>query len=93
MAIRDRYSRCAYARQARSAHAHKDALGSHKADFQSILDRLDVLSPSEGLITVLHIGSARSVPLNRKVRDEGVGSTLVEEAYFYVFAPRTFIAA
>ena len=68
------------------------ALGSRESEFQSILDRLDAYGPSKGLITVLHVGSARHVPLNRKLRGEGVGNTVVEAAYFYLFKPKTFIA-
>jgi hypothetical protein len=62
-------------------------------EFRSLLDRLDVLSPSESLITVLDIGSEREVPLHRRIVREAVRSVYVEGAYFYLFAPRTFAPA
>ena len=71
----------------------EQALGTQKERFRHILDKLDALSPSEGLIAVLDIGSIGAVPLNRPVRDEKVGSAFVSAAYFYVFAPATFAAA
>lgn len=60
-------------------------------DCLGILDRLDVLSPSEGLITVLDIGSLGAVPLGRLIVGESVRGVYVEGAYFYYFEPKTFI--
>jgi len=65
------------------------ASGIHKA----ILDRLDVLSPSEGLITVIDVGSEAGVPLGRLIDREGVRGVYVEGAYFYLFAPKTYVSA
>jgi hypothetical protein len=77
--------------------AHKkitEAVGPDRLqEFRSLLDRLDVLSPSESLITVLDIGSEREVPLHRRIVREAVRSVYVEGAYFYLFAPRTFAPA
>ena len=56
-----------------------------------ILDRLDVLSPREGLITVLDIGSLGEVPLSRLIVAESVRGVYVEGAYFYHFAPKMFL--
>ena len=61
--------------------------------FSSLLDRLDVVSPSEGLITVLDIGSLKGVPLRRPIVREAVRGVYVEGAYFYLFAPKTFAPA
>ena len=58
-----------------------------------ILDRLDVLSPSEELITVLDVGSERQVPLRRLIVRENVRSVYVDGGYFYQFAPKTFASA
>jgi hypothetical protein len=65
------------------------ATESHKA----ILDRLDALSPSEGLITVLDVGSQSEVPIRRLIDRESIRGVYVEGAYFYHFAPKTYIAA
>jgi len=59
-------------------------------DCLGVLDRLDVLSPSEGLITVLDIGLLGEVPLGRLIVGESVRGVYVEGAYFYHFAPKTF---
>jgi hypothetical protein len=58
-----------------------------------ILDRLDVLSPSEELITVLDVGSQGQVPLRRLIVRENVRSVYVDGGYFYQFAPKTFAPA
>ena|SRR5258708_9933062 len=60
-------------------------------EYLSILDRLDVLTPSEGLITVLDIGMLGEVPLGRLIVGESIRGVYVEGAYFYHFAPKTFI--
>jgi len=60
-------------------------------EYLSILDRLDVLTPSEGLITVLDTGLLGEVPLGRLIVGESIRGVYVEGAYFYHFAPKTFI--
>src|SRR5260370_15829504 len=71
----------------------QEAVGTKANEFRSILNRLDVLSPSEGVITVLDIGSIGQIPLHRQGLDEGVRGVYVHGAYFYYFAPRTFAPA
>ena len=70
----------------------RKAVGGKTKEFQSILSRLDVLSPSEGVITVLDIGSHEKTPLNRRVVDEALHGAYVHGAYFYYFAPHTYIS-
>jgi hypothetical protein len=48
------------------------AVGDQLNRFKPILDRLRVLTPSEGIITVLDIGSLGRVPLDRVVEEESV---------------------
>ena len=60
-------------------------------EYLGILDRLDMLSPSEGLITNLDVDSLGDVRLGRLILGEGVRGIYVEGAYFYHFAPKTFI--
>ena len=71
------------------------AIGGDKApeSWLRILDRLDVRSPSEGLMTVLDVGSLGKVPLGRRIVRESVRGVYVEGAYFYHFAPKTFTPA
>ena len=69
------------------------ALGARANEFESILSRLDVLSPSEGVMTVLDVGSLGKIPLHRQILDEGVRGVYVRGAYFYYFAPHTFAPA
>ncbi len=69
------------------------ALEEDRSRFKTILDRLDTLSPSEGLVSVLDIGSRGRLPLNRQVRGESVGSAYIPNAFFYRFAPKTFVPA
>ncbi|MBI3680070.1 MAG: hypothetical protein HY235_06700 [Acidobacteria bacterium] len=68
----------------------QEVVGAKANEFQPILTRLDVLSPSEGVMTVLDIGSLGQIPLNRQILDEGVRGVYVHGAYFYYFAPHTF---
>ena len=61
-------------------------------DVRALLERAEVLSPKEGLITVIEAGSAGTPPLNRVLIRESLGDGLyVEGAYFYHFAPRSFM--
>ena len=71
----------------------REALGPKATEFETILTRLDVLTPSEGVITVLDIGSLGQIPLNRQILDEGVRGVYVHGAYFYYFKPHTFAPA
>jgi hypothetical protein len=69
------------------------ALGDRLNQFKPILDRLRVLTPSEGIITVLDIGSSGRIPLDRVVEEESVNGAYVKGAYFYHFAPKTYMVA
>jgi hypothetical protein len=71
----------------------QEVVGAKANEFQSILTRLDVLSPSEGVITVLDVGSLGHIPRNRQILDEAVQGVYVHGAYFYYFAPHTFAPA
>jgi hypothetical protein len=71
----------------------RTALGSRLPEFRTVLSRLDVLTPGEGVISVLDVGSHGNIPKNRLIVHEGVGSGYVEGAYFYYFAPHTFATA
>ena len=73
----------------------REALGAKaKAkEFQSILDRLDALSPNEGVMSELNTGPRIDVPLHRRIVDEIVRGAYLHGAYFYYFAPRNSVAA
>jgi len=68
----------------------RKVVGAEVKELQPVLSRLDVLSPSEGVITVLDIGSQGRIPMNRQILDEGVRGVYVHGAYFYYFAPHSF---
>jgi hypothetical protein len=69
------------------------ALGIKIDDLKPVLDRLDILSPSEGVITALDIGSSARIPVNRLVAQEGIEGVYISGAYFYIFAPKSFAHA
>ena len=69
------------------------ALGHRFNEFKSILDRIRVLSPSEGVVTVLDIGSLGSPPKDRVIKEESVNGAYVEGADVYLFAPKTYMPA
>jgi hypothetical protein len=73
----------------------REAMGAKakSKEFQPILDRLDTLSPNEGVMSALNTGSLGEIPLHRRIVDEGVRGAYLHGAYFYYFAPRNLAAA
>ena len=72
----------------------RQALQDAKApeEVRELLERAEVMSPSEGLVTVIETGSPVKPPLNKVLIRESLGAGLyVEGAYFYHFAPQTFM--
>ena len=51
-----------------------------------------MLTPSEGIITVLDIGSL-GASLDRIVEEESVNGAYVKGAYFYRFDPKSYMVA
>ncbi len=60
---------------------------------RELFDKIQVVTPSAGVMTALDIGSEGRLPLNRFVQQEHVNSVYVAGAYFYRFEPKTFARA
>jgi hypothetical protein len=55
-----------------------------------LMDQIDLVSPSEGIITIFDFVDNR-LPQNRLIQDESVTGVWIEGAYIYFFEPRTFM--
>jgi hypothetical protein len=69
----------------------RPAAAIHLDPFKAILDSTAVLTPSEGVMMALDVGTSRRIPFGRLVSREVVNGIYVDGAYFYLFAPKTYI--
>lgn len=60
-------------------------------DLSRLIRDIDLVSPSEGVITAFDIGSEGRIPVDRWILKEFVGGVWVAGAYVYLFEPRTFM--
>lgn len=60
--------------------------------FLELINKLHVMTPSEGLMTVLDGGRGK-VPLNRLITRQWIRGAFARGAYFYHFALKTFAEA
>lgn len=66
------------------------SLVANVADTAAIGERVDLVSPSEGPITLFEL-AGHPVPLNRLIQEESIDGTWIEGAYIYFFDPHTFL--
>jgi hypothetical protein len=71
----------------------RDIIESRTEVPRELFDRVEVVSPSSGVITVLYLGGADKIPLGRLILSQSINSVYIAGAYFYKFQPKTFAKA
>jgi hypothetical protein len=71
----------------------RDVIESSAEVPRELFDRVQVVSTSSGVITVLDLGGADKIALGRLILNQSVNSVYVAGAYFYKFQPKTFAKA
>jgi hypothetical protein len=70
-----------------------DVIESNAELPRDLFEKIQVVSPSAGVVTVFDIGAGAQLPLGRLVLNESIQGVYVEGAYFYKFQPKTFAKA
>jgi hypothetical protein len=71
----------------------RDVIESSAEVPRELFDRVQVVSTSSGVITVLDLGGADKIPLDRLILNQSINSVYIAGAYFYRFQPKTFAKA
>jgi hypothetical protein len=71
----------------------RDVIESTAKVPRELFDRVEVVSPSSGVITVLYLGGADKIPLGRLILNQSINSVYIASAYFYEFQPKSLAKA
>jgi hypothetical protein len=71
----------------------RDVIESTAKVPRELFDRVEVVSPSSGVITVLYLGGADKIPLGRLILNQSINSVYIAGAYFYKFQPKSLAKA
>ena len=71
----------------------REIIVSEKPVDRKLFEKIRVVSPSAGVVTLLAFAGEGPLPRGRLIQSESVRGIYVEGAYFYKFEPKTFAKA